>query len=537
MMKTKIALYTFLFSMAFAVGCKKQAFVDANLSPGTLYQVNPEDQFLAAAAGSQDDFEYYYDFHRGLNWWLQYSTNGGATGNSMNFTNPSSNFNYRYGKIFFERVGTRLSDGLRIIENKPAEEKAKYVHQQAIFHIFRAYYAFYASDINGSLPYEEAFQGRYGGTLTPKYNTQQELFNILDQEIKDAVASLKTSQSVAQNMLGTNDPFFGTSTNQVLAWTKAGNALRLKIGMRLMKRDLTKLKAIATEVIADPVQMSNIDDSWALYTGASYADPNGNWNPTGFLASKPVVDFMLAKSDPRLRIFYRPNTAGQYVGSFPSPDASRLPANQPLYATTGAISQLQHRLFTPAFAYEGRVGTGQGFYPILTYAEYCFLRADLIARNIVTGGGTAKEWYDKGVTASIEYYSKRGQLAGIENFTPVTAGEIAAYLAAPGVAFDAAKATEQIAVQAYLDFFRQPSEAWAWWRRTGFPNTTSVLPWANLTSNGSVLRIPRRASIAILPTTNLNFANQEQAITQMQSDPGFGNGPNDAFGRVWWDQP
>lgn len=523
--------------MAFAFGCKKEAFVEANLSPNTLYEVNPEDQFLAAASGSQDDFEYYYDFHRGLNFWLQYSTNGGSTGNAMNFTNPSSNFNYRYGKVFFERVGTRLSDGLRIIENKAADEKAKYVHQKAIFQIFKAYYAFYASDINGSLPYQEAFQGRYGGTLTPKYNTQQELFNILDTEIKEAVTSLKTSQAVAQNLLGTNDPFFGASTNQVMAWTKAGNALRLKIGMRLMRRDLAKLKTIATEVIADPVQMSHIDDSWALYTGTSYQDANGNWNPAGFLASKPIVDFMVTKADPRLRMFYRPNTAGLYVGSFPSPDASRLPANQPLYTTAGAISQLQHRLFTPAFNEGNGVGTGQGFYPFLTYAEYCFLRADLVARSIVTGGGTAKEWYDKGVTASIEYYSKRAVAAGVENFTPVTAGEITTYLAAPGVVFDPAKATEQIAVQAYLDFFRQPSEAWAWWKRTGFPNTTSVLPWANLTSNGAVLKLARRASIAILPTTNLNFQNQQDAISAMAADPGFGNGPNDAFGRIWWDQP
>ncbi|HLG39801.1 MAG TPA: SusD/RagB family nutrient-binding outer membrane lipoprotein, partial [Chitinophagaceae bacterium] len=512
-MKTRSNIYTILIATLFAFGCKKQAFVDANLSPSTLYEVKPEDQFLAAASGSQDDFEYYYDVYRALNLWLQYATNGGASGNAMNFTNPTANFNYRYAKVFYDRVGTRLADGIRTIDQMDDEEEAKYVHQKAILQIFKAYYAFYVSDINGSMPYTEAFQGRYGGTLTPKYNTQQELFNTLDGEIKNAVGALKTAQAVTQTMLGTNDPFFGSSSNQVTAWTKAGNALRLKIGMRLMKRDLAKLTTIANEVIADPVQMSHIDDSWALYTGASYADANGNWNPAGFLASKPIVDFMLTKADPRLRMFYRPNVAaGIYVGSFPSPDESRLPANQPLYATPGGISELQHRIFAPGFNEGNGVGTGQGFYPFLTYAEYCFLRADLIARNIVTGGGTAKEWYDKGVTASIEYYNKRAVAAQVENFTPVTAGEITTYLVAPGVAFDPAKATEQIAVQAYLDFFRQPSEAWAWWKRTGFPNTTSVLPWANLTSNGSVLKLARRASIAILPSTNLNYQNQQEAL-------------------------
>jgi hypothetical protein len=40
-----------------------------------------------------------------------------------------------------------------------------------------------------------------------------------------------------------------------------------------------------------------------------------------------------------------------------------------------------------------------------------------------------------------------------------------------------------------------------------------------------------------LPATNLNYENQQAAIADMSQDAGFGNGPNDPFGRVWWDQP
>ena len=139
MMKTRNRfLYAVLLAAVFAAGCKKQAFVDANISPSTLYSVNPEDQFLAAASGSQDDFEYYYDVYRSLNLWLQYSTSGGATGNSLNFTNPSANFNYRYSKVFYERVGTRLADALKVIEGLTDEEKAKRVHMGAIIHIFKS---------------------------------------------------------------------------------------------------------------------------------------------------------------------------------------------------------------------------------------------------------------------------------------------------------------------------------------------------------------------------------------------------------------
>ena len=101
-MTTRNKIYAVFFCAAIlSAGCKKQAFVDANISPSTLYEVKPEDQFLAAAAGSQDDFEYYYDFYRALNLWMQYSTSGGATGNALNFTNPNANFNTRYSKVYY----------------------------------------------------------------------------------------------------------------------------------------------------------------------------------------------------------------------------------------------------------------------------------------------------------------------------------------------------------------------------------------------------------------------------------------------------
>jgi hypothetical protein len=281
--------------------------------------------------------------------------------------------------------------------------------------------------------------------------------------------------------------------------------------------------------------MSSVDDSWVLLVGPSYADATGNWNPNGFAAAKPLVDFFLAHADPRLRIFYRPNKDGQYVGSYTNPDASHAPQNAPLYAVADTLSLLQHRIFTPSYD-EGDgngVGNGVGFYPYLTYAEYCFIRAELGARGITSDN--AGTWYTNGVTASITFYDQRATAAKITGYTAVSATEINNYLASPGIAFDATKAVDQITCQAYIDFYRQPSEAWAWWKRTGYPNTTSVLPWEPLTSNGASLTLPRRAPLTALPVTDANYANQQAAFAEMGQDPGFGS-PQDPNGRVWWDQ-
>jgi hypothetical protein len=533
--------YILSFSIAcLAMGaCRKSAFVETNLNPTTLYTVDPADQFLAAAAGCQDDFEYYYDVYRAENLWMQYAV--GPAGNTPGFARIGGNFNERYGKIYYGRTGTYLSDMSYLVSQMKPGDQAKRVYQLNIAAIFKAYYAFYVSDINGDIPYTQAFQARYGGTLTPKYDRQPALFDTLDAQIKAAVKVLETPQAATQIALNAKDPFFPKGISDANAeaaqWAKIGNAARLKMAMRLMKRDAAKMKAIVTEVLADAAQMASTDDSWVLYAGPAYANGTGNWNPVGFNASKPVIDFMNQTGDPREKMFYRPALrTGTFVGAPPSPD-SVAPNAQLFLHSDSAFSQLQHRLFAPNYD-EGDgngAGTGTAFFPLLTYAEYCFIRAELGNRGVT--GDNAATWYNNGVTASITFYDQRAVAAGVSGYTKVAASDITTYLANPKVAYNPAKGLDQIVSQAYLDFFRQPSEAWAWWKRTGYPNTTSTIAWSPLSTAGAPISLPRRAPITVLLPTDRNYDNQQAAFKNMTSDGNWGTGPNDFSGRVWWDAP
>lgn len=520
-----------------AVSCKKAEFVKANINPSTLTTVDPGAQFLYAAVHATNDFENYYDYYRAIMPWMQMITN--SAGNAENFTNQSGNFNYRYGN-FYGNVGLALADIPHLIANMTTAQQALRVDEAAIAQIYKAYYAFYVSDINGSIPYSQAFQARYGGTLTPVYDQQQNLFDSLDIQIKTAVATLESTDATNQTMYGGNDPFYGTLGNagEAVAWAKAGNALRLKIAMRSLKRNPSGVAAIVQDVLHDGNQMSAWTDSWVLYVGNAFATSTSNYNPTGFLAAAPLVNFMNANSDPREPIFYRPNVKGQYYGSPTSPDTCQTAYWQNLYKNDAdTFSAVQHRLFTPDFD-EGDgngPGSGTGFYPLLTYAEYCFIRADLAARGVTTDN--AQNWYTNGVTASIQFYDKQAQNAQIAGYKTVDSAHIANYLKAPGVLWSSANATQLIACQAFIDFYRQPSEAWAWWKRTGYPNTTSVIQWSTLSSNGAVSTLNRRVALTLLPTSDANYANQQAAYTQMESDPIFGSSPSDAQGRVWWDMP
>lgn len=557
MSKHKIAIFL-LLSVITIAGCKKENFVKENTNPEILSTIEPEKEFLNATVQiHQQDFEAYYDYYRRIMPWMEMSTD--QAGNSKTLVTDVGNFNQRYG-IFYPTLGAEIADLHHLIDIKPDAEKAGYVYMSNIADILKIYYAFYVSDINGSIPYREAFQARYGGTVTPTYQTQQELFALWDSSLHAITTTLKTPQSTAQVSLGSNDLYFG---GDVTKWVKAANALRLRIAFRLSKRDEATAKTIFADVLSDDTQMDSNDDSWAFYATPSsgIATTGSNWDITTFRAPRPTVNFMVRNSDPRIRDYYEKNNYSQaninvaidsnilapgtvespnrYVGAPISPDSAQgkykswftpKTVNGSLILDT--ISYLKRRLWTPD--YNGGTG-GIVTMPVITYADYCFMRAEIAAKGYVTTGGTAEEWYNKGVEASIRFWDDAANKAKTEDYTAVTDAEITAYLMAPDVQFDASKALEQIAVQSYINFEKQPNEAWALWKRTGMPNNNTALMREDIVIDGTVKTIPRRAAISLPASNDPNYANKQAAIEEMEQDPGFGSGPSDMFGRVWWD--
>jgi hypothetical protein len=145
---------------------------------------------------------------------------------------------------------------------------------------------------------------------------------------------------------------------------------------------------------------------------------------------------------------------------------------------------------------------------VMTYAQVLFAQAEAAQLGWISG--SAKTFYEAAIKASMEQW-------GV-----YTADSYAAYITQPDVAFTAAKAIEQIATQRWIALFYQNSEAWAEWRRTGFP----VLKPAEKPLNGGT-DIPRRMAY---PTTEptLNKTNYTALIASQGAD--------DQYTRVWWDK-
>ncbi|WP_025145802.1 SusD/RagB family nutrient-binding outer membrane lipoprotein [Pedobacter jeongneungensis] len=571
-MKTtnKIALMlTVLIGFSIS-SCKKDQFVELNTNPQIIDLITPQQQFMNSILNMHGDrFEYYYDNFRAIMPWMQMVTP--LNGNSVTFISDAANFrNVRYNN-FYPKVGGNLTDMEQLIKKLPAEEQAKRIYQVEIARIVKAYYAFYVSDVTGSLAYTEAFMLRYGGTETPKYNTQESLFEILDTQLKNSVTILSTSQPVAQTSLAENDLFY---QGAVANWIKVANSARLRMAMRLMKRDPAKMKTKVLEILAAPGGLINsAADGWVFRANATYAD-GGDWSAGGLRAPKQVVDFMYTNSDPRIRLFYQENSftranfdlakaqnkiaassvfdTRRFYGVPSSPDASSSPAfanffnnisisvvnatNQTVNQTMDSLSFIQPRLF--AAGENG--GKGMNAFPIITYADVCFMRAELAARNVTTE--SAEDWYNKGVTASISFYddlANKAQIVdrtGALSYVAVSPAEISNYMAKADIKYDASKGLDQIIGQAYLNFFKQPNEAWAIYKRTGMPNSTTVLKLEKIMASGTEQVIPRRASLPFPAPTNLNYQNIVDAYKLMQADPDFGQGPSDITGRVWWDK-
>lgn len=561
-LKHKIFL---LATVGFLSSCEKQAFVDINKNPDALSEIPPQNQFLQATVSiHSQDFEHYYDLYRRIMPWMQYDTP--QTGNQGSFTLNFDNFANRYGRLY-NGIGDRLYDLEQLVSKLEAEEQPRYAQMIQISRILKAYYTFYVSDIYGSLPYTEAFQGRYGGTLQPKYDTQQEIFAKLDGEIKAAITALKAAPAVPQYSLLEYDQYY---RGDVQKWIKAANALRLRMALRVQKVDAAAGNAIISDVIASPATdlMSSNADAWIFIGNATFTGPSdgGNWNTEGLRAPKPMVDFMWEKADPRIDAFFTPNQYSQtninlliadkklpagtvagrrYVGSFTSPDEARQTAIVQRYyspklissnnQTVDTLSLIQPRLFNTGKAdASGNAGAGQSYLPVITYAEYCFMRAEIAAKT--TGAATAKDWYEAGVKSSLDWYNEVGLKSQLSDYVATTPEEITAYMAKPGIAFDATKAMDQIASQSYLNFMKQPQEGWALYKRTGFPNETSIVPLPKVSYLNVALVIPRRAPISLPTQTDPNYANKKAAYDAMAALPGFGD-LTSAAGRVWWDKP
>lgn len=307
-MKNKYLVAGLLLSASVFMGSCKDEFADVNANPTKVNVADPRFLFTQALTqfNGQEYFEWYYDFTH-IQTWSQTTVGSGGNDNLITTLATPGTLGERVYPVM------NLVNELKyLLETSfSGEEQAKYTYLKALCDPLMIYLAMLDSDAYGSMAYTEAYQARYGGTLTPKFDTQQELFALWEQQLKSAVETLANNVTldgkvVSQQSLGNQDIIYQGDYNK---WLKFANSLRLKLAARLINEDMNRALSIVKEVSKYPV-MDGLEDDFFLNKGI---------NDRGFVdlrrqsGTMQLINFLVDNFDPRVRFFFEKNDYNSVV--------------------------------------------------------------------------------------------------------------------------------------------------------------------------------------------------------------------------------
>ncbi len=413
-------------------------------------------------------------------------------------------WNQGYASSMIDRIYGNAVKNMEDLLNQLEEEQAP-AEMVAIANIWRVVIFHRLTDLYGDVPYSEAGKAYLEGITKPKYDAQSEIYADMLSRLETAVAAL---QGGGTSGYGDGDIIFSGDIDK---WRKFGNTMMLRLGLRLIKVDPAGAEAWATKAINGGVMESNADIAYIQHT-AGPEGINRNGNGETFTAdgspriSKTFRDFL--DNDPRLPIL----AARRSDGSTNPADLKGLPNGLDLVM----LEDMTGEQNTDAYAEPNRtIITGEDA-PMFfqTYAEAEFMLAEA-AERWGLAGGDVEGHYEAGVRAAMK------MLVIYKPEAEITDAQVDTYLAAKP--FDAGNAIEQINTQYWAATFLNEYEAFANWRRVGFPALVPVNYPGNVT-NGT---IPRRLTYST-SEQSLNRENYEAAVAAQ--------GPDELTTRVWWDQ-
>ena len=418
---------------------------------------------------------------------------------------------------YYQNVIKYLNDVLLATSTLPAKSN---LYNMA--RIQRAYVFMVLTDEYGDIPYFEAGVGYSSLIFYPKYDAQEAIYtDIINQLTEAAIALTASSAIVKEDMLYGGD---------ILKWKKFAYSLLLRAGMRLGKVDAAKAQATVQAAFAGGVMIDNADNAY-MRQDANYLQPIGNTlngsEAANVYLTKPFVDYLSGTNDPRLSsiaIRYVGATSGngQTVASGSTNPAVQI--GMPVGYDNGTIvakatsdglasfydySQVDRRRMTK--------NTAPTFF--VTASQTLLLLAEASVNGWITSG-TAAQYFSDGIKAHMD------QMATYDAASAVSPAARDTYIAANPLS--AGNEKEQINTQYWISSFLNGPEAWANFRRSGFPLLTP-----NPYGQPNNPDVPAGTFINRLgyPTSELsvNTKNVAEAVARQ--------GPEKISTRVWWDKP
>ncbi|WP_163399823.1 SusD/RagB family nutrient-binding outer membrane lipoprotein [Flavobacterium fluviatile] len=390
------------------------------------------------------------------------------------------------------------------------------VNMNAVAKIMKVMVAQRITDLYGDIPYSQAGKGFSQGIVTPKYDTQEEVYTAFFSELDEAYNQLNADGGAIKG-----DLFYN---GNIAKWKKLANTLRLRLGMRLSEVKPQEAEKQVKAALQNGVFESNADNCIMKHLDATFNDNpasidfRGNGlayalvgNENGDHFSSLVIDYLRDNGDPRLTMLATPKA----TSSMPGKGGQPVQPGEKLYE---GVRPGTFRWDTPGGS---SAASGiQSYFkqkttPFLhvSYSETQLLLAEAAFRGWVTGTSAA-EYYKKGVEAGIKQLEIYGA-------TPATQAAVDAYTTAKPLVSGTEK--QQIGTQLWITYIFNSIEAYSNQRRTGFPQLLAI---TNSDSETAGV-MPKRL---YYPNDEMqkNQTNYLDALSRM-------GGTNDWLNKVWWD--
>lgn len=391
---------------------------------------------------------------------------------------------------FAQNYSGLLYDLQNIINQNTDEATAERVtvsgsnaNQIATARILKAYIFWTITDRWGDIPYSEALQGN----PLPKYDTQESIYTDLLKELREAVDQFDGGLGMQ------GDVIYGGNNAR---WKKFANSLRMQIALRMSKVYPAPGGLAATEFNAalnHPAGSiaTNADNAKIDFPGGAYQNP---WYVSYVVNSRiddaissTMTGTLNGLNDPRIEKY------GTATEGFPygldRAHAVAVPGGWGLILSGQDISDAEDVI-------------------VMNAATILFSRAE--AAELGWTSENAAQLYNEAVTTSLQQWGYSG-------------AEITSYLSQTAVAYGASDHLKKIGTQKWIALYPDGMQAWAEWRRTGYPELTPAEYASNATK-----QIPRRFVYGT-GEYGTNSEAVKEAVARLQ-----GGDTQDA--RMWWDK-
>lgn len=372
------------------------------------------------------------------------------------------------------------------------------------------------TDYWGPIPYSQVGNG----LKQVDYDAQDVIYKDFLALLKQAVIDLQPYKG--KNLLGNNDQIYGGNVDN---WILFANTLRLRVAMRISVVEPALAKSEAESAVAAGVLTTNAHDAFLKVTANSINTLNQAtaWNE--FRMSAAMESVLKGYSDPRISKYYAPvpGTTNSFKGlrNGYSQVQLGLPAN------LGTATSNVNDVFLPANQANQPFG-------VMMSSEAWFLRAEGALKGWNMGTGTAKSFYEQGITNSLRQWGIT-DAAAVASYingmsTPIALSDAVNSPALTDIpvawSADPSKQMEQVITQKWIALWPDGLEAWAEYRRTGFPKLYPRINSESLVvpANGVVRRTPY-----VVGESQTNPKGLATGVSKL-------GGPDNEATRLWWNK-